>query len=372
MSHGYDSLRLMADDMTGALDSAAGLVGVFGPLAVGIRPDSSCPVLDTNTREALPDAAAAQVAGWAGHLAPEPGRLCLFKLDSLLRGHAGAELAALVRALPFARVVIAPALPAQNRITRNGRQHWQVSGTWQPTGEDLAARLEAEGLALARLRPGDPSASGLSLYDAETDADLDAIVTSVIGQTGPVLWVGSGGLAAALGRVLGGRPPARPTLPAPLLGLVGTDHPVMQDQLARLADRPVDFADRPVEECETVSAQLAQAGRVFVRCRLPDGLARAEARVRITAVFARLPARLPRPGTLFVSGGETLRGLMGPLGVERIEVIGEWEPGVPVSRLTGGRWAGLPLVSKSGAFGAPDFLVRLVATLQPSTLEPQP
>lgn len=362
----------MADDMTGALDSAAGLVGPFGPLAVGTRPDSSCPVLDTNTREASPAEAAARVAGWAGHLAPEPGRLCLFKLDSLLRGHAGAELAALVRAQPFARVIIAPALPAQNRITRNGRQLWRAAGAWQPTGEDLAARLEAAGLTPARLRPGDPPDPGLSFYDAGTDADLDAIVAAAIGRSGPVLWVGSGGLAAALGRALGGRPPAIPALPAPLLGLVGTDHPVMRGQLAGLPDRPVELTDRWVDEFAMLARRLASRGHVFAQCHLPDGLGRAEARARIAAIFGSLVARMPRPGTLFVSGGETLRGLMTPLGVERIEVIGEWEPGAPVSRLAGGRWAGLPLVSKSGAFGAPDVLTRLVASLQPAAVEPAP
>ncbi|MCZ8259878.1 MAG: hypothetical protein O9333_07085 [Beijerinckiaceae bacterium] len=372
MSYGYDSLRLMADDMTGALDSAAGLVGAFGPLAVGIRPEEICPVLDTNTREARPQEAAARVAGWSGHLAPQPARLSFLKLDSLLRGHAGAELAALVRALSFARVVIAPALPAQGRITRGGRQHWRVAGTWQPTGEDLAARLAAEGLAPAFRQPGDPALPGLSLFDAKTDAELDQIVRAVLEQPAPSLWVGSGGLAAALGRALGGRPPARPALPAPLLGLVGTDHPVMRGQMAGLPDRPLELSDHPVEECADLVRQMGQQGRAFACCRLPAGLDRPAAQRRIAAIFGSLVVRMPRPGTLFVSGGETLRGLMAPLGVERIEVIGEWETGAPISRLAGGRWAGLPLVSKSGAFGAPDFLARLVATLQPSAMEPAP
>jgi uncharacterized protein YgbK (DUF1537 family) len=372
MSHGYDSLRLMADDMTGALDSAAGLVGAFGPLAVGIRPEGTCPVLDTNTREAGPEEAAARVAGWSGHLAPQPGRLSLLKLDSLLRGHAGAELAALVRALPFVRVVIAPALPAQGRITRGGRQLLRIAGLWQPTGEDLAASLAAAGLAPAFRQPGDPALPGLSLFDAETDAELDRIVRAVLAQPAPVLWVGSGGLAAALGRALGSRPDAPPPLPGPLLGLVGTDHPVMRGQLAGLPDRPVELSDHPVEECAGLVRTLARKGCAFACCRLPAGLDRPAAQRRIAAIFGSLVARMPSPGALFVSGGETLRGLMAPLGVERIEVIGEWEPGAPVSRLAGGRWAGLPLVSKSGAFGAPDFLARLVATLQPSAMEPAP
>jgi uncharacterized protein YgbK (DUF1537 family) len=35
-------------------------------------------------------------------------------------------------------------------------------------------------------------------------------------------------------------------------------------------------------------------------------------------------------------------------------------PGVPVSRIGGGLWDGVRLISRSGAFGAPDFLARLL------------
>ncbi len=61
--------------------------------------------------------------------------------------------------------------------------------------------------------------------------------------------------------------------------------------------------------------------------------------------------RVPRPGTLLVAGGETLKALCLALSVARLDVTGQITPGLPRSTLRGGRWDGLAVVSKSGAFG---------------------
>jgi D-threonate/D-erythronate kinase len=46
------------------------------------------------------------------------------------------------------------------------------------------------------------------------------------------------------------------------------------------------------------------------------------------------------------------------LGARSLVVTGEPMPGIAVSTLEGGRWPGATVLSKSGAFGAPDLLVR--------------
>jgi uncharacterized protein YgbK (DUF1537 family) len=58
-----------------------------------------------------------------------------------------------------------------------------------------------------------------------------------------------------------------------------------------------------------------------------------------------------RPATLIVAGGETLRAACVSLGATSLEVIGQIEPGVPRSIMRGGRWDGIEVISKSGAFG---------------------
>ncbi len=194
----FDSLRLLADDLTGALDSAVGFVRAFGPLDVGIEmQEGRSLVLDSGTREVPENEAIARVTTLAPMLEAAPGRLSFFKVDSLLRGHAGAELASILAQNSYARIIIAPALPAQGRATENGRQ--MLKGV--ETGENLAATLSDAGHAVTLRPPGLP-ADGITLFDAETDADLDRIVEQAMRLPGATLWVGTSGLAAAMGRAM--------------------------------------------------------------------------------------------------------------------------------------------------------------------------
>ena len=109
------------------------------------------------------------------------------------------------------------------------------------------------------------------MRDAETDADLDAIVAEGRRLTGRVLWCGTGGLAGALA---GHGTVPRPVLPLPLLALIGSDHPVSRAQVAAV---PPDL--RPA----------------VIVCDLPPGTDRRAARERIGETFRALLA--PGPAT---------------------------------------------------------------------------
>src|SRR5215469_17817769 len=230
-------LRLLADDLTGALDSAAWFVPVVGPIPVVWR-DHDIPIhaaIDSGTRDAYAQETIERFAPLVASGAP-----AFKKIDSLLRGHAAPEIAACARY--FDRMVIAPAFPAQGRITRGGKQLVRVDDEWRDVGVTL---------------PG--------MHDAEGDADLDALVANERAKGGRVLWCGTSGLAAALA---GRRPVPRPTLPKPLLALIGSPHPVSRAQIA-----------------------AAPRDRVVTHIESP-----------------------PEAGTLIVSGGATLRALCDKLG----------------------------------------------------------
>lgn len=327
--------RLLADDLTGALDSAA----AFGPLPVLWSPDPALPdaALDSNTRDMAPAAARAALLPFAADLADAD--FALKKLDSALRGHPALEIAACLGA--FDHAVIAPAFPAQGRITRAGRQ--LVHGI--DTGIDLAAGLAALGVTVHPCRAGDPAPAGVSLWDAASDADLAAVVAAGHALPGRVLWCGSAGLAGALA----GSPPPLIVPPRPVLALIGTDHPATRRQLDACLVHPATDA-------ASIAARLSSGQSVAVVPDLPAGLSRTAAAAEIAVRFAGLVRRLPRPGALFVTGGETLRGLAHALGATRLHVMGQLAPGVPVSALVGGAWDGLPVVSKSGGFGGPALL----------------
>ncbi|MEH3116693.1 MAG: Hrp-dependent type III effector protein [Methylorubrum populi] len=343
-------LRLIADDLTGTLDAAAGFSGLCGPIPVawpeGLAGAAAGSLaVDTGTRERDADAAAAI----AGGLAPLLGSadIAFKKVDSLLRGPWAAELAAVLRAGGWERCVVAPAFPYQGRATVGGRQVDRSGATWTPVCGDIAGALQEVGLPARHAAVEDGPVPGVAVYDASDDAELHRIA-ALGGDPGRVLWCGSGGLAAALAR---GTPPTDDArLVGPVLGLFGSDRAESEAQLAACGDHrlllPHDGAD-----ATPVAARLTAGGVALVSLHLPPGTAREAAAVRIAARFSGLVAGLGRPGTLLVAGGETLKALCLALGAGGLDVTGQVAPGLPRSTLRGGRWDGLPVVSKSGAFG---------------------
>jgi D-threonate/D-erythronate kinase len=326
-------LRLLADDLTGALDSAARFVPLCGVVPICWKPPTDLPgsiAFDSGTRDL--DAADVPVAIAAFAPLLDDGDPAFKKIDSLLRGHVALELAAC--APRFDHCIVAPAFPFQGRVTRNGRQLVRADSGWRDTGVDLRV-------------------DGVRLCDAETDDDLDAIVAAGRSLKGRVLWCGTGGLATALaGRAAIPRPP----LPRPILALIGSDHPVSIRQLAAVTGRHHHLPD---SDASTIACALA-SGAAAVSVVLPPGTPRRTARDAILDRFAEVLTANGLPGTLFVTGGETLRTLCDALGVQRLDVDGELEPGVPTSIMRGGPWDGQRLVSKSGAFGDANFLARMV------------
>jgi D-threonate/D-erythronate kinase len=137
---------------------------------------------------------------------------------------------------------------------------------------------------------------------------------------------------------------------------------------------PRDVASMsPTGGTPTIARLLAE-GAAVATVAVPPGTPRELALGHITAAFVDLLRGLPlgplggllhrpahgmqRPGTLIVSGGETLRALCIALAADRLDVDGEIEPGVPTSVLRGGAFDGQRIVSKSGAFGGANFLAR--------------
>jgi len=349
-------LRLIADDLTGALDTAAEFSALCGPVAV-TRAAMTAPgslAIATGTRELPRAAAIARVAEAAPCLARAD--IAFKKIDSLLRGHAMAELASCLLGGAWRGVVLAPAFPAQGRVTRGGRQFARDETGWREVA-DLAALCAAVGLRARRAEAGAALPEGVALFDAETEDDMARIAACGRAAPGPVLWCGSGGLGRALAADAPARADAR--LRGPVLGLFGSDQATTRRQLAACGALWMERAeDAPADAI----AQAMQRGPALVSLRLP-AVDRGEAARRIAGAFGRLVAALPPPGTLIVAGGETLGAVLDALDAT-VAATGLVMPGVPRAVLRGGRWDGVELVSKSGAFGD-DTLWRDLFATQP-------
>jgi len=356
------TLRLLADDLTGALDTVGELVGLVGPVPVfwyGAVP-AMLPAsvgLDSGTRELGAGPAAAIVSGLVVGLAG--AGIAYKKIDSLLRGPTLAELAACMRAGQWRHCALAPAFPYQGRVTQGGVQHTRDGeGRWAAVGGDIVATLRGEGVGAHAGRYDADPLPGVSVFDAETDDDLRRVAAAVRRWPGPVLWSGSGGLAQALAGAV--EAPILGVLPSPILGLFGSDQAVTAGQLAACAPYWVRLPHGGGDGAG-IERRLAADGVALASVDLPPGMARAEAAGLIAAELARLTRGMGSPGTLLVAGGETLRGLCVSLGARGLEVQGRIVPGLPWSIMRGGRWDGVTVVSKSGAFGHSTLLRDLLA-----------
>ena len=352
------SLRLLADDLTGALDTAAEFVGRFGPFDVvwsAAALDAASVAIDSGTREIDADKAFATVAELAPLL--DGAAIAYKKIDSLLRGPWVAELDACLRTGTWDACIVAPAFPHQGRVTRHGQQFsLAADGGWNAVGDAIVAQLRARALDA---RIGDPSRAlerGISIFDADTEADLDRIAEIGRAFTGRLLWCGSGGLAAALTR--GSDVDVPNVLKTPLLGLFGSDHTVTAAQLSSCGRAVIASAD--VRSDAAAVRRALDAGVALVKLETPAALSRAEAAEHFAREIAHLARSVDPPKTLIIAGGETLKAEMLAVGARALQVVGRLEPGLPKSVIQGGRWAGVDVISKSGAFGPPELWSKLL------------
>lgn len=360
-------LHLVADDLTGALDSTAQFTGRFGTIPVLLHHKAVPPAhdfaIDLACRDDTEAEAVARTRATAASLAAAD--IAFKKIDSLLRGHWAAELAALLAMRLFARVVLAPAFPAQGRVMRDGRQHASdARGVWRIVETDPAMDLARYGVAVsrdmdARSCPG--GAPQIVLCDATNQSDLEALVRTGRTLKGSTLWCGSAGLAGALA----GSPSRSVAVGnAAHLVVVGSNHQTTWQQIGIVAERHPHWLARfdadGAASAARINRTLAEQGRCLVHADLPPGLRAAEAAAVIERWLRNLVPHLDRPGLLTTVGGEMFAKLCAALEVRSVDAEGEWCPGVPASRLTEGPWSGLRCFSKSGAFGETGLLHALL------------
>ena len=184
---------IIADDLTGALDTgtpfvAAGL-SVAVAVDVGAAQDAiatGCDVVVVNTasRALRGHEAAERVLSAAGKFRDVKPGVVMKKIDSRLKGNVAAESLALAEALGLETILVAPAIPDQERVTYRGC---------------VVGRGVAKPLRIADLFKG--SRDNVVVADAEDDIDLDQIVDGHDWLR--TLAVGARGLGAALARRLG-------------------------------------------------------------------------------------------------------------------------------------------------------------------------
>jgi uncharacterized protein YgbK (DUF1537 family) len=304
---------------------------------------------------------AGRMAPFGGQIGPDD--LVLKKIDSLLRGNITPELRILRNHMPNRPVVVAPAVPALGRTTANG--HVQARDRQAvPANQRIAPHIPARNLH--HVRPGDVAhaiqiahAEDALICDAETDDDLDTVVGAVLEAGLPVLWAGAAGLAAALARRLNPPPNQQRTTKPPtatkFLTVIGSHSQMALDQARALA-----AAGHPAIELTAGRHEELPRGTRVVSLTGAIDPRRREQTARTLAEICREAVRAA--DVLVLSGGATARAVLTAAGITALELLGEIEPGIVLSRPRGAAGPA-HVITKSGSFGDELSLVRLVATI---------
>jgi D-threonate/D-erythronate kinase len=402
-------VAVIADDLTGAADSGVQIARAGYRTAVAFRgspvppaDDLDAVAVDTDSR-AMSAASAAKLVVEAGH-SMRDARVVFKKVDSTLRGPIAAELSAALEATGREVAVFSPAFPDAGRTVSGGvllvngvpvHETGFRDDPVTPVREShLPTLLSAMCPALATLSTEDLGNAGkvqsvlansnCVVADAETDAELEALVRAVP-DPASVLWVGSAGLVRAFGVVHAGpraaEPDEMPGSASRVVVVVGSLNRVARQQLevlqmgAYMAPVPLNAAallGNPSEGAMEVTIASARSallnGRgVVVYSTADRSLGRTaggEAARRVAEALAEVVIGLSQEelfDALVLTGGDTAVRVAQRLGATGVLLQGEIEPGVPVGTLIGPK--PYRVVTKAGGFGDAGTLLKAVQTL---------
>lgn len=408
---------IIADDLTGAADTAAALARPGAPVRAWLGPRPLGPVasavaVTTDSRHRPADQAATTTRASAAALRAAGATLLYKKIDSNLRGNIAAELAAAME-IADGPVLLAPAFPQRGRTTVGGVQLIDgvpVAETEMGRDPQAPARcsdvvrllidewrtevrpaVQLCPLEVVRAGPGairERLRDGVVLVcDAETDGHLEAAARAALAHPQLRLVVGCAGLAAALARQRYGERP-RLTWPeerrGPCLAVLASASAVLTAQVEHAAAQglvaiPFSCADltegdETLPEVEDAIARAVAAlteGRDALaysvgsagsrRVSLQDDPARwVELVVERLAHLASVSVRQGRPRGLLVGGGSTARGVLGALGATALDVDDEPLPGLAAGLIVGGELDRRPVALKPGAAGGLEAVTALM------------
>ncbi|TRW87965.1 4-hydroxythreonine-4-phosphate dehydrogenase [Mycolicibacterium sp. 018/SC-01/001] len=374
---GPADLTILADDLSGAAETAAAFLDREPPPTLALHPgDADRPgvtVVDLNSRT-LPEAEADRTLRTALDALP-PDRPVMYKIDSLLRGHIGAAVDQLARRGP---VLLAAGLPALRRsvcdgvpyvdgvaLHRTDLWHWEAAAPPRTVAELLRSPAR-DGLSAVHI-PAALASGAVAVCDVASDADLDAAVRVALSVSG-VQFVGTSALAAALARTLPAASVADPARAGDgrnrgALVVVGTAAGSAAEQVGALREQGavqhvLDTSDLLAGHTDPgdLAALLTDRPVVVVTLR---GSSHPEHRRALAGALGRLVAAADHGSDLVLTGGETARAVIDALGVRSLLPVDVVHHGAVVSETPDGR----RIVTRPGSFGERNSLVDAVTHL---------
>ncbi|MGQ9462293.1 MAG: four-carbon acid sugar kinase family protein [Candidatus Fervidibacter sp.] len=374
---------IVADDLTGAADASVVFADEGVKTTVWLTEpkgfaENICCSVDADVRWRELDVASRLIRKYVSAL--KRSRWLMLKIDSTLRGFVGAMVRSAWEASGRQWALVAPAVPKQGRIVKNGQLlvHGKLVSETNLAEEKPAPirsastieRLLETGfrgkrlkhIPLTKVRQRERLTEAFEwamtnkaclVCDAETDKDLGSIISAAMVEPFPPLLVGASGLAEALSEATATKQKKRgfqalPFRPKRLLIVVGSQQTLAQRQLEFLQTKGVpvtkaSFSDLPNLPTEPVLAVKFKVGENLneediakVRRDVKNQLRKWQA----TKVW----------DALLIVGGLTARLIFEALKVKRWELVGSLLPGMPLGLVRFGECT-LLVATKAGGFG---------------------
>ncbi len=379
-------------------------------------------VVNTDSRGLNPEEAYALISNLLKKYQKKLFPILYKKIDSTLRGNIGYEIDAILKYTDGSLCFVAPSYPEQNRtlvggilivgekplalteVARNTPSPVQESHVYkilQSQSRNAVGWIDLTHVAStsAGLKK---EVSGMRrkgrriiIFDAVSRQDLANIVEVGFSLKKKPFFVGSAGLAEEVAKKMA---PSRTPSPSPfkreikkfkhIFVVSGTASSVTHGQLATIEQKGIPSYSLS-KYLLTSDEARAKAKRKEMSKRVSKSLSQGMAILKTTAERLRpedsgnLPIHLKIVKTLtevalsslelstlaiqdlaiILTGGDTAQSLVNAFGNDGIAIEGELLEGIVKGHLIGGKWDGLSIITKAGAFGKEDALEKVIAIL---------
>jgi len=414
---------VVADDLTGASDVGVQFkkCGMETIVLTDMRNLASAAnlaevlVIDTESRNDLSRLACEKVKEVAGALKTAQIKVVYKKIDSTLRGNIGFELDALIDVLDVRLSILAPAFPATRRTTVGGCQllnrvpleetefaHNPISRVEEshiPTLIRRQSRHAVGHVNLSTVRAGSEQLRQeircqqkmmrkIIVVDAVTQNDLRVIAQVIIDLD--ALGCGSAGLAEELAKALKNHERGSVVVISGSASKVTMKQISRAKRISRIRIVELDVhailnGGKPKEEelrkvVGAVREATAISKDVIIRSAKSEeqvdadfqvgvqlGLTNTEVGETISLFLADVFDLVVENCTfagLILIGGDTGIRIVRALRAFGMRIEDEVSPGIPVSKLIGGKYNGLRIVTKAGGFGDENAVVDSIRHLK--------
>jgi uncharacterized protein YgbK (DUF1537 family) len=419
---------IIADDLTGANDTAIQFVK-YGMSALVFTDSMFCEssvftaydVLSFNsdTRGMSPNEAYKEVRNLIQRLGTARLEKIFYKkIDSVLRGNPGHELAAVMDELEIPLAIVAPSFPANRSIVEDGMLKSGRAGQAAINAVKIFADSmdkKVDNIPLQIIRQGcvhtaeyvltqNNNAAQVFVADAVTDEDLQVLsrFSSAVGK--PFIFAGSAAFANQIAHNIEKKQteikrPLSHKLYTSALVVAGTRQGETAAQIVALSDTlsvpvirfKVDLVEKGKSE-EAIALAFEEAAR-FMKSKPSLCIVAVESMFKseiqegnvawnkadndaannaVSEALGSLAVKLAdsfRFSALITTGGDTTLKICKRLGATGIEPLAEICPGIPIGKIIGGICENRYIITKSGRFGNKDTLVEIIKYIDDSETE---